>query len=64
MFSHGWVGCDGITEQGQASPIETPSIWVRVGGQIGERPSIRTAQRVGTGITGTECAIVDGCDRR
>ena len=47
-----------MEEQGQASPIETPSICVRVDGQTLERPLIRTVQRVGTVMTGTEAAWV------
>ena len=50
--------------QGQASPSETPSILVREKGQIGERPCMRTVQRVGTVMTGTEAAWVDGWERR
>jgi hypothetical protein len=63
MFSQGG-GDDGIAEQGHASPIDTPSIRVRVAGQIVDKPSIRTDQSVGSGIIGTEEAWVEGCDRR
>jgi hypothetical protein len=54
MFSQGCVGCEGITEQGHASPIEMPSICVRVAGQMGDRLSMRVSQSVGSGIIGTE----------
>ena len=55
MVSQSWPGGDdGIEEQGHASPIATPSICVREVGQILARPLIRTAQRVGIVIIGTE----------
>lgn len=54
MFSQGWVGCEGMMEQGQASPMGMPSMIVRVAGQMGARPSIRTFQKVGRGTMGTE----------
>ncbi len=61
MFSHGCAGSeDGIEEQGHASPRDTPSIWVRVLGQILASPLIRTFQRVGTVTIGTDDACVDG----
>lgn len=56
MFSQGLVGCEGMAEQGQASPREMPSICVRVEGQIGDKPSMMTDQRVGTGMMGTDAA--------
>lgn len=43
---------DGMLVQGQASPREVPAIVVRVAGQIGERPSMSTDQRVGSGTIG------------
>ena len=49
-----------MEEQGQASPSETPSICVLDEGQTLERPSMRTVQRVGTVITGTDAACVVG----
>lgn len=64
MFSHGCVGCEGITEQGHASPRGIPSICVREAGQMGARLSMRTFQSVGRGMIGTEEACVDGCERR
>lgn len=65
MDSHGCAGGDcGMSEQGQASPMERPSICVREGGQIEDRPSIRTVQSVVMGTIGTEDARVEGCDRR
>lgn len=61
MLSQALAGGDGGREEhGQASPIETPSTCVREGGQIAERPSIRTDQRVGIDTMGTEDARVDG----
>ena len=53
-----------MEEQGQASPSETPSICVRDDGQTLERPLIRTVQRVGTVMTGTDAACVVGWERR
>jgi len=64
MFSHGWVGCDGMTEHGQASPMGTPSICVLVAGQMGVKLSMRVFQSVGRGIMGTDDACVVGCERR
>lgn len=65
MFSQGNEGGEGgIDAHGQASPRDTPSIRVREGGHIHERPSMRTVQRVGTVMTGTEAACVVGCERR
>lgn len=65
MFSQGSDGGDGgIDEHCQASPRDTPSIWVREEGQTLDRPLMRTVQRVGTVITGTEAAWVVGCERR
>ena len=57
---------EGREAQGQASPRGCESITVRWGdcGQIGERPVMRTDQRVGTVMTGTEEAEVVGCWRR
>jgi hypothetical protein len=46
--------------RGQASPSGTPSMLVRVAGQIGARPSIRTDHRVGRGMMGMEDARVLG----
>ena len=53
-----------MEEHGQASPRETPSIWVRDEGQILARPLMRTVHRVGTVMTGTEAACVVECERR
>ena len=65
MVSQGCVvGRTGIVERGQASPREVSSRFVRDGGQIGARPSMRTDQRVGRGTIGTEEACVVGCERR
>lgn len=64
MFSHGFVGWEGMTEHGHASPREMPSICVRVFGQMGDRPSIKAVQRVGRGIMGTEEACVVGWDSK
>lgn len=61
MDSQGCAGGEGgIALQGHASPIDTPSICVREGGQIGERPSMRTFQRVGIKIIGTDETWVEG----
>ena len=61
MFSHDRAGGDvGIVEQFHASPNDIPSIFVRVAGQISERPSMRTDHRVGKGTTGTDAASVMG----
>ena len=61
IVSHGRPGGDwGMAEQGHASPSETPSICVRDEGQTLERPSMRTVQRVGTVMTGTDAACVVG----
>lgn len=65
MFSQGNDGGEGgMDEQGQASPMDTPSIWVRDDGQTLDKPLLRTVQRVGTVMTGTEAAWVVGCERR
>jgi len=65
MLSHGCEGGDGgMDAQGQASPRETPSMLVRVDGQTLERPFMRTVQRVGTVMMGTEAACVVGWERR
>jgi hypothetical protein len=53
-----------MTEQGHASPMGTPSICVRVAGQMGVRLSISVFHRVGRGMMGTEEAWVVGCDSR
>lgn len=53
-----------MDEHGHASPRDTPSIWVRVDGHTLERPLMRTFQRVGTVMIGTEEAWVEGCERR
>jgi len=54
----------GIALQGHASPSGTPSSCVRVAGQMGARPSMRTDHRVGSGMTGTLDACVEGCESR
>jgi hypothetical protein len=64
MFSQGCVGCEGMTEHGHASPIEMPSICVLVDGQIGDKLSMSTFHRVGSGIMGTDDACVDGWDSK
>lgn len=65
MFSHGSDGGEaGMDVQGQASPMDTPSIWVRDEAQTLDNPLLRTVQRVGTVMTGTEAAWVVGCERR
>ena len=64
MLSQGWFGCEGIREYGQASPMRVPSICVLPDGQIGESVSTRTVHNVGTGIRGTDCALVDGCESK
>ena len=50
--------------QGQASPRDLEEIMVRLDGQTGERPSMRTVQRVGSGMMGTEAARVELWERR
>ena len=61
-------GCEaaviGRVESGQASPREVPSITVREAGQMAERPSTSTDQRVGRGTMGTDEARVRGCEMR
>lgn len=65
MVSHGLAGGDlGIEERGQASPRGMESTWVREGGHMGARPSIRTCQRVVRGTTGTDDIDVAGWDRK
>jgi hypothetical protein len=62
MLSHAGAGGDiGSIEHCQASPMATPSICVREGGQIEEKPSISTVHSVVIGTIGTEEASVDGC---
>lgn len=53
-----------MDRQGHASPSGVPAIEVRDEGQIGASPSMRTVHSVGNGITGTEDARVEGCDKR
>jgi hypothetical protein len=60
MFSQGCVGCDGMTEQGHASPMGTPSICVLVAGQMGVRLSMSVFHSVGNGMMGTDEACVVG----
>ena len=61
MLSHCCAGGDlGRSVHFQASPIGTPSIWVRERGQIGENPSISTDHSVVIGTIGTDEASVDG----
>lgn len=61
MLSHAGAGGDcGRSEDCQASPMATPSICVRDGGQMEEKPSIRTDQSVVIGTIGTDEASVDG----
>lgn len=61
MFSQGCAGGDwGMEEQGHASPSDTPSIWVRVLGQMDASPLMSTVHRVGMVMMGTEDACVDG----
>ena len=57
-------GACGIEEHGQASPSDTPSMAVRLAGQIGARPVIRTFHRTGRITMGIEDACVVGCERR
>ena len=65
MVSQFWAGGEsGMLEQNQESPSDTPLTWVRVSGQIAERPSIRTAHKVGRGIMGIDAACVLGCDSK
>jgi hypothetical protein len=64
MFSHGCVGCDGMTEHGQASPMGTPSICVLVAGHIGVKLSMSVFHSVGRGMIGTDDAWVVGWERR
>lgn len=62
MLSHAGAGGDcGRLEDGQASPMATPSICVRDGGQMEANPSMRTDHSVVIGTIGTEEASVDGC---
>lgn len=49
-----------MEERGQASPRGVPSTAVREEGHMGARPSIRTDQRVGRTMMGTEEAWVVG----
>ena len=59
MFSQGLAGgAGGIAVQGQASPMDMPSTWVRVVGQMGDKPSIKTVHKVGKGTIGTDDACV------
>lgn len=61
MLSHVCAGGDfGRSEHSQASPIDTPSIWLRDAGQMEDSPSMRTVHRVVIGTIGTEEARVDG----
>ena len=53
-----------MVDRGQASPSEVESIWVRDGGQIGDRPSIKTCHKVGKETTGTEDACVVGWEMK
>jgi hypothetical protein len=53
-----------MDEHGQASPKETPLIWVRVDGQTAASPLVRTVQSVGMVMIGTDEARVDGWDKR
>jgi hypothetical protein len=53
-------GCCGKLEHLHASPIETPSICVRDGGQIAASPSISTDHNVGIDTIGTDDASVVG----
>lgn len=65
MPSQGLAGGDwGKAEHLHASPRDTPSICVREGGQIPEKPSMRTDHKVGTETIGTDDARVEGCERR
>lgn len=54
----------GMELRGQASPMEVESMMVRVDGQTGARPSIRTLQRVGRGTIGLPRWMVRGWARR
>lgn len=54
----------GMVVRGQASPRGVLSIWVRVEGQTGARPSIRTVQRAGSGTMGLPRWTVRGWARR
>ena len=53
-----------MLRQGQASPSGVPAREVREEGQMEPRPSMRTVQRVGRGMMGTEEARVEGWERR
>ena len=65
MFSQASAGGDaGRDEHGHASPRGVPFICVRVAGQMGESPSIRTDQSVGSGTIGIDTACVVGCASR
>lgn len=65
MFSQGSEGGEGgMDEQGQASPIDIPSTWVRDAGHTLDKPLMRSVQSVGTVMTGTDAAWVVGCERR
>jgi hypothetical protein len=57
-------GACGMEEHGHASPRDTSSMAVRLAGQIGARPVIRTFHRTGKMTIGIEDAWVVGCERR
>jgi hypothetical protein len=53
-----------MVDRDQASPSEVESIWVRDGGQMGDKPSIKTCHKVGKETTGTEDACVVGWEMK
>jgi len=53
-------GDDGIVEHGHAAPSGVPLILVRLEGQIGARPVIKTSHNVVIWMTGPPAACVDG----
>lgn len=65
MDSHGCAGGErGRSEHGHASPMLSPSIFVREGGQIEAKPSIKIDHSVVIGTMGTDEANVDGCESK
>jgi hypothetical protein len=65
IVSQAWAGGEaGMLRQDQASPSGVPAREVREEGQMEPRPSMRTVQRVGRGMMGTEEARVEGWERR
>ena len=65
MLSHCCAGgLNGIEEQGQASPSDTPLTWVRVAGHMPDSPSISTDHSVGNDTMGVGEIVVVGWESR